>query len=330
LVALARDRERPGDAAELAPAARNAIRRAGNEPRFRATVERALAGAAMVTGDLAGARAHIKSALALLAAERYPQERADVLFTMSNLNKDETRYPEALFALAEARALYEKEFGPESKQIADVDYSRSVLLVRLRRCDEAVTAGESAIAMGMRMTGAEDAELYLDHMNLGRAHACRKDAVAARASFARALAIAEKAGPESLRLANAEIEFGQALVLLERHREALVHLRRGLVIAEKKNDIVIVGMALCGIGQAEHELGQFRRAEGWLKRAVEHYERHDIKADLAETLTHLAKTELALGRPGRARAACDRSLAIYVEAKISPAEVHAVCESVAR
>jgi tetratricopeptide (TPR) repeat protein len=314
VVLLRRDRERLDDAMALEPVAQAALMRVGDDAVLQATYDWAFGMVLRDQSKLDEAEVRLAAALARLPASDVSR-RADMLMTYGNLLVRKDRPADGVKALEETVALYEKAAGPGSYRASISQYNLARAYWKAERCDDARKAGERALALAERILGADNPDLVLDLMTMGELESdCLKDEAAARRYFGRSIALAEKATPGSLRLAQVESSFAHSLITFRHHAEAEALLLRAEPIFTAKKDAFLGARNAYFIGYARLEQGALAGATTAMTRAVELYEGLKNESDLALALVGLGDIAVRGGHPGDAIAPLERALPIEEKA----------------
>src|SRR5262249_26367929 len=152
-------------------------------------------------------------------------------------------------------------------------YTLSSSYARLEMCAEARKYAEESLQISLRVYGEDHPNLFLDYQMLAQAHVVCEDADPAIAAYLKAIAIVQKAEPDSLRVATAEFSAGLGMVALERPRDALPHLDRSLAIREQKGSQGI-GVNYNALGDAHYGLNEYAESKTMYQKALDFFEKH--------------------------------------------------------
>jgi tetratricopeptide (TPR) repeat protein/tRNA A-37 threonylcarbamoyl transferase component Bud32 len=251
---------------------------------------------------------------ATLAAEAGHADKifAEALILLIRATADQTRYAEGEKLGDLALAVIER-VGGEDRLRARLADMRSLLAAYAGRSQEAVVAGQQALALWQKLPDVGPADLATAHMTVGTTLLSRAQYLDAIPYFRRALALWEQAGgPNHPNVATVLNNLGAAQSGAEMFEEARASLERTLSIRLRTFDPMNpkVGSAWGNLAVALAGLGRYEEAVADYDRALTITERAHNDAEIAHQLTGMAQALLALHRPREALERAERALAI--------------------
>jgi tetratricopeptide (TPR) repeat protein/tRNA A-37 threonylcarbamoyl transferase component Bud32 len=224
---------------------------------------------------------------------------------------DAGRLDEAAVAFDAARQASARAFGGDSVPVAIVDVARASLAMRNGDLDAVLERASAADANLTRWLGRDHVMRASPLSALGTAafHLGRTDA--SIAAFAEALRLWQRSfADDSLRIAEARSNLGEALAQAGRDGEAAVHLQAALeaMTSQLPDGHQDLAYPLLGLAQLEQRRGDATAAVAHAERAVAIREAHgNDPPELARARWLLARALLDLDERDRARSVAVRA-----------------------
>ncbi|MEO8704091.1 MAG: serine/threonine-protein kinase [Kofleriaceae bacterium] len=311
---------KPADGLAFERPARSMLERIGaNEPRLTARLENTVGLAHTKAGRTALARTHQERALALQETA-LGRDHPDVGMSLNNLGllaKDEGRFADAIALYDRAIAIRERALGPDHPFLATVLQNRAAVSPVL----ESIALNERVLAMQTRVLGANAQEVGVtlsnQSVNYGQLGDHRRELELAESALRIKLATS---GPDNPSTGYTQLNIGDALMNLDRCREAFPHLRRTIEIFEQAGaDQINVIKAERAWSQCEQRAGRRIEARAHVAHAVAVGEKlGDRSIGLAEAL--MARGALALGEHSYDDALRDYHRALAIREQVAGAD----------
>ena len=268
----------PSDAEPWARHAAAAIAAAGDDPRDRATLHKALGTIALRSGDIATARRETEAGHAILVAALGEDhlEVGDYANNLANAAYLEGEYEEAIELNLRALEIRRDQLGAHHPAVGDSYNNLGAVNYDLGRYEESARNHEQSLAIVQAAFGRMSADVAASHNNLGGVYHALGEPDRALAHYREALEIwASVLDPDHPDVAYAHNNLGNVLHAIGRDDEAAKAYERALAIRELAlgADHPDVAITLANLGVVDDSAGRLDRARSEFERAIASLER---------------------------------------------------------
>ena len=231
------------------------------------------------------------------------------------------RFPDAIAMLTRALAIYERTVEPDHHELAGVVGNLASTYQAMGDSAAALDYSRRTLVMMERRLGTDHPDYTKALINLGSVLQKQEHLDEAHGVLLRALALAEKQGPEDVKVGGALVNLGSLAVKRGNLADAKDYLERGRAVLLKATGprSNYVAVAEVGLGNTSYELGDYKQAMTHFNVVMEIREQNlgVDHPDLITPLWAIGRAQRALRAYAQAEAALRRAIAI-ADSKLGP------------